>query len=389
MRLLVPQKQQQRERPPTRPLPMLLRLAVAAALGLATAAPAALTPAGVDWVAAQRQWAAGDDPAGELQRAIDAAVARGAPSLTVRAGHYLFGNRTLLIANARDFTLRAAGDGPVEWTFFGAQGGVVIHSCSNVTISGTNSSGAGGIHVDRSPPPFAQGTVTKAASGHAPAEFSLDGDSADPRTLSGDSDPTDHWPNGTNSVMTTGWRKGSVGAPDTRGLPTPFGHLDTQAIVPIGPRKFRCGSPSDLATARVGDQFVSFIWKGYNYNVANSSRVTTEDLAVHATGYMGVYEADGPGGHVYRRFSLVPRNGRIISSNADGLHSEDLDGEPPQPRSSLSRCHQGAQEDGGAQWARPLWTLLSTRCWMTFSGCTRRCCWCSGWRRRAARPSSG
>ena len=37
---------------------------------------------------------------------------------------------------------------------------------------------------------------------------------------------------------------------------------------------------------------------------------------MHATGYMGVYEADGEGGHTYRRFSLVPRNGRIISSNA-------------------------------------------------------------------------
>ena len=95
-------------------------------------------------------------------------------------------------------------------------------------------------------------------------------------------------------------------------------------------------------TARVGDQFVSFIWKGYNYNVANSSRVTTEDLAVHATGYMGVYEADGEGGHVYRRFSLVPRNGRIISSNADGLHSEDLDGEPRSPASPCPAVSRGS-----------------------------------------------
>ena len=75
------------------------------------------------------------------------------------------------------------------------------------------------------------------------------------------------------------------------------------------------------------------IWKGYTYNIENSSRVTTEDLAVLAAGYMGVYEADGGGGHVYRRFQLVPclpglwaRCGyRIISSNADGLHSEDVD----------------------------------------------------------------
>eukprot|EP01047_Picozoa_sp_COSAG01_P008036 COSAG01_NODE_311_length_19072_cov_73.511727_24_plen_445_part_00 len=129
-----------------------------------------------------------------------------------------------------------------------------------------------------------------------------------------------------SGVMTHGFRRGSVGAPDTRGRPGgATGSLNTGGVIEIGPRKFRCGSPSDLSGFKVGDQFVSTVWKGYTYNVENSTRVTTEDLAVHATGYMGVYEADGGGGHVYRRFSLVPRNGRIISSNADGLHSEDVD----------------------------------------------------------------
>ena len=281
---------------------------------------AAVWPAtGVDWTAQQQQWASGNDPAAELQRRINTAIAHGSPTVMVAPGNYFFGNRTLLIENATDFVLAAAG-GEVEFVFANSEGGVIIHSCSNVTITGRNSTGRAGIHVDRSPPPFAQGTVTKKSDGHQPAEFTLDGDSADPRTLSGALDPTDHWPNGSSGVMTHGWRKGSRGAPDTRGLPTSVGSLNTRAVVEISPRKFRCGSPGDLSAANVGDQFVSSIWKGFTYNVVNSTRVTTEDLAVHATGYMGVYEADGGGAHVYRRFSLVPRNGPSHCTFASPTH---------------------------------------------------------------------
>jgi|EP01046_Picozoa_sp_COSAG06_P008390 hypothetical protein len=304
---------------------MMMRLLAAAAV-VARLHTAGAWPmdTGVDWEAEQRQRASGVDPAGDLQRKIDAAIASGSPQLEIPAGDYLFGNRTLLIAKASDFALVAAGDGPVELVFANSEGGVIIHSCTNVTISGRNATGRAGIHVDRSPPPFAQGTVTKKSEGGKGVEFTLDGDSADPRTLSGSLDPTDHWPNGSSGVMTHGWKKGSRGTSDTRGNPISVGSLSTSKVVEIAPRTFRA-SLGDLGAADVGDQFVSSIWKGFMYNVANSSSVTTEDLAIHATGYMGVYEADGGGGHVYRRFSLVPRNGRIISSNADGIHSEDLD----------------------------------------------------------------
>ena len=305
-------------------MPVLLAAAAVVASLRLPAAAAWPMDTGVDWQAEQRARASGVDPAGDLQRKIDAAIASGSPQLEVPAGDYLFGNRTLLIANATDFALVAAGDGPVEFVFANSEGGVIIHSCTNVTISGRNVTGRAGIHVDRSPPPFAQATVTKKSEGGQGAEFILDGDSADPRTLSGSLDPTDHWPNGSSGVMTHGWRKGSRGAPDTRGLPISLGSLNTGEVVEIAPRTFRA-RPGDLDGANVGDQFVSSIWKGFMFNIANSSSVTTEDLAVHATGYMGVYEADGGGGHIYRRFSLVPRNGRIISSNADGIHSEDLD----------------------------------------------------------------
>jgi len=49
------------------------------------------------------------DPAALLQRAVAAAIAANAPLVTVAAGTYNFGNRTFLIAGARDLEIRAAG----------------------------------------------------------------------------------------------------------------------------------------------------------------------------------------------------------------------------------------------------------------------------------------
>jgi hypothetical protein len=43
---------------------------------------------------------------------------------------------------------------------------------------------------------------------------------------------------------------------------------------------------------------------------------------------MAIQELDGPGDHVYRNVQLVPRDGRLLSSNADGFHSADVDHAP-------------------------------------------------------------
>ena len=45
----------------------------------------------IDWPQEQQRWAAGDDPAGQLQHQIDYAIARRSPQLQVPAGRYLFG----------------------------------------------------------------------------------------------------------------------------------------------------------------------------------------------------------------------------------------------------------------------------------------------------------
>ena len=48
------------------------------------------------------------DRAGELQQRINAAIASQAPSLSIAAGDYHFGNRTLLVQDASNLRLVAA-----------------------------------------------------------------------------------------------------------------------------------------------------------------------------------------------------------------------------------------------------------------------------------------
>ncbi len=273
----------------------------------------------------------GGDPAGELQAQIDQAIRDGAPALTVAPGDYRFGNRTLLIQDATNFALVASG--AVTFWFSGSDGGFMIRHCSNVTIRGASPSTP--LRVDRSPPPFSQGTITQVGLPKGRMAFTLDGDSPDPRTLQ---------PEGRRFAYTEvckTWRNGSQapdGRPDSRGLPdrdpVPKGNLracfDPTQITQVGPGKYEAINRG----ARVGDQFVMFVWKGFMYTVANSSAVLTEDVAIHAAGDMAVQEMDGAGGHVYRRLQIVPRNGRLISSNADAFHSSDLDRGP-----LLEDCH--------------------------------------------------
>jgi hypothetical protein len=72
----------------------------------------------------------------------------------------------------------------------------------------------------------------------------------------------------------------------------------------------------------VGDAFVAITWLGYGYTIGNSSHVTTQDVTIRASPYMAVAEIDGHGAHIYRNVSITAGPGRLISVNADGIHSE-------------------------------------------------------------------
>lgn len=266
------------------------------------------------------------DPAAALQAKIDAAIVAKSSLVLVAAGRYDFGNRTFLVEDAANLEIRAGGH--VELIFWQHLGGVMFRRCVNVTFNGANASGASGFHVDRSPPPFAQMTVTKVLAKNA-VEFTLDGDAQDPLLLTCDDDPSIPPSGGQDCTHTYWWVAGSR-APDgrlgSRGLPGGNGGAVTpQMLKRLGPKRY---SATLRQAVNVGDQVVMTIWRGFTYVVSNSSRVITQDVAVHAGGYMAIAEMDGRGGHVYRRVQLIPRNGRLLSSNADGFHSSDMDYAP-------------------------------------------------------------
>jgi hypothetical protein len=214
------------------------------------------------------------DPAAALQRQIDAAIAAKDDSLSIPAGDYRFGNRTLIIQDATDLVIQAAG--PVTIWFSNHHGGFVLRRCTNVSILGAGPGQP--LRLDRSPPPWSQGTVTSAGSGSF-FEFTLDGDSADPRTMQ---------PVGYNGGMIgpecTAWTKGARASdhkdrPWSRGLPdSKAACFDNTKLTELGARHFRApvlNSKRGGAPA-VGDQFVMYAWKGMTYVVANSSAVLTQ-----------------------------------------------------------------------------------------------------------------
>ena len=78
----------------------------------------------------------------------------------------------------------------------------------------------GGFRVDRSPPPLTQLTVARVVADKGIVEFTLDGDAADPTTLSPGDDPSVPPHGGKSPLITFWWEKGSM-APDRRPVTHP------------------------------------------------------------------------------------------------------------------------------------------------------------------------
>jgi len=103
------------------------------------------------------------------------------------------------------------------------------------------------------------------------------------------------------------------------------GSFNVSSMVSLGDREYRIPNNGCAGALAVGDDFLAITWLGYAYGIGNSSRVTSQDMAIRASPYMACSETDGYGGHVYRNFSVAPGRGRLLSVNADGIHSEDVD----------------------------------------------------------------
>ena len=86
-----------------------------------------------------------------LQKEIDESIGRG--SVSVAAGDYYFGDASLVIHNAKNFTLRAeSGPGTVQfWFAIGA--GLLVNQSIDVVLDG--------LSIDYDPPAHYQGTIVQ------------------------------------------------------------------------------------------------------------------------------------------------------------------------------------------------------------------------------------
>ena len=304
----------------------------------------------------------------ELQSEIIKSIRTpGVSNVSISPGDYYFGNASLVIEGAANFTLHArAGPGTVQlWFSIGA--GVLVNQSSDVVLDG--------LSFDYDPPAHYQGTIVKVIDGHNsdiiqtivktdrgfldPVTFDAAYRMGMPGVLSGpaalvwnSSDP------GFGAFASTSW--------------PPTITKDTEYVFNIS-RSQLCQSPQSVMTdgssclvrgaePQVQDKITAHIRKGYTLHILNSTRVQSRHCSIHGAPGFAITEYDGYGGHSYFNVSVGrrrsqgedrhhtdaicgssnPTGGRscfgLIASNNDALHSSGCKYGPTFTQGVLSYC---------------------------------------------------
>ena len=261
-------------------------------------------------------------PLPPLIAALTEAASRGASSFTIPRGDYHFGDTLIDIHSLVNFSVVAPG--VTFW--FSRGGGLRLFDCWNLRWSGSHPSAP--FVIDYDPPLYAQGRVTRVgdltSSGKVEAVF----DSGfpmpsqreevfskartakvafwDPSTRTMRRDPREDainlfWERST-ALGDEGrrWRVELRGARKVASYSTPVSVGDLVTVAPIS-------YPHALS-------------------VSGSESVTLQAFHIYGASSMGIVEAAGRGGNVYENMRIGRRDGssRLLSTNADGLHSNGV-----------------------------------------------------------------
>jgi hypothetical protein len=233
---------------------------------------------------------------GDIQAAINAAIANGATLVSIPPGTYNFSAEPLQIANASKLLVNATG----AELIFTAGGGVRISDASELEILG--------MVVDTVPFCGTQGVVSNARRDGKWLNYTLSVDEGygDPvlqgRTL--------FWNASTrtmlhNQVQTTtvAWSVDHLRDNDWRIGTSLFSNMDL--VIPNG---------SLCSVTPVNDDMFTCI---------NCTAVTYTNVTVYGSSGMAFLEAGGQGGNVYRGLYVGRRPGstRLLASSIDVLHS--------------------------------------------------------------------
>ena len=258
-----------------------------------------------------------------LQALIDAAVASGAPSLTLPAGSTYQQGAAPLLLTASNFLLDGAGSTIV----FAPGAGVVIERSTAVEVRA--------LTVDYDPPCFSQGAVVAANASAKTVDVRLDAGFAAPDA----------------PFFTTVEIKLQFFDGATQRRPPQSGACIVDVVGQVAPgvwrvraaQGFGCSVPAlpglrATISPRVNgpDYQIPGGYVGGAYWVYNSTRVTSRGVTLLGSGNFAISEWGGGGGNVYDGVVLTRKAGHLLSSNTDGFHSFSARAGPTLVNSSLS-----------------------------------------------------
>ncbi len=307
----------------------------------------------------------------EINKSINARLA----TFTVPAGDYYFGNTSLILYRANNFTLQGEGNAGSVFFWFCIGSGILVQESSNLTLNGFS--------VDYDPPAHYQATILRVKTltdntiqviattdpGFlSPFEFGGKYAMGRPGVESGpENNPVLLW----NS--TDPW----FGAYAYASWP-PAKYHDLGYVFNVSAASY-CTDINAVMTdsnscrdgivrqPQINDKLTAHIRKGFTILLLNSTRVETRNCAIHGAPGFAISEYDGEGAHLYsnvsvrRRISVNkmqqhsypydlnstcglsnPTGGRLcfglISSNNDGLHSSGCKYGPKFIGGEISYC---------------------------------------------------
>ena len=294
----------------------------------------------------------------ELQQAINAAIASGAPSFTIGVGDWVFTSDSepkrsrpgvsLLIAGASN--LRLSGAGPNHTSLWFNPGfGIDVEDCQNVTLEG--------FAVDTLTPAFSQGELlsldlaAKRATLHVEATFPLPNDASLFNQTCPDGSggicgeiKAVFWDPATRRMLQSQQMQNPMGSANCseRTCTVGLAALDGDWVDPPPPGTLLTLSPRLWASKYPIPTF----YKG-TIGVYNCSGSLFQDIDTFGGGDMVWVEHMGEGGNTYRRVRVtrraaatgggpLPYAPRLLAANDDGFHSMSTGVGPTVEDSELS-----------------------------------------------------
>ena len=272
-----------------------------------------------------RRWSPPSPDAQALQASIDAAIARGDPSVSLRPDEtYYFNSASLNVSSSKGFRLEGNG------------AKVILALGSSVRVTNARATTIANVVIDYNEEPASQATILFASRGcfSAKAEAVVEASRLNDRVcellveVMPNFPPPDpsvrpdlcFWPAcETKLIFFEGNRTHRMSSPQVvtwlANSTQVRGRFYTLRTQPLWGHAVRAGDLVAVAGRRCGP---------CTYQLINGSHVTTENVTIHGSCNMAILERGGAGSNAFRRVRVVrpPRSRRLLSASFDGFHSE-------------------------------------------------------------------